>query len=493
MLMHDYEIIHIDKHKYEEVIHRNNIKKVIIDNDIYELDHAWYDESRDSLLSYLKSNYIKTTVIKNSQKNLDRVFLECEVFKSRKDQNDNFDSSHILLNEDLFNPMDTIKNIDIVYLHFNKIKNTPYCKLFRKDENFIYKDILLDGFKYDKLLYLIKILKNTKVLYINFDVDIDNIILQYIINISNLYNVFVVCDYQYNMTPKYTYNSYSDISNFSTIKIVLNNEIYKDKILTRNIRNIFINNTFFNEKSTKYQLQLINCKSNLKHVSVITSTNRKENIYKYLKQLSKQNFVKLQVILNTHGFSLDENMKNKLIEKFDMEIIFLEAPKDYSLGKCLNLCIDYIKYPIVAKMDDDDFYCPNYLIDQCISLNYSKADVVGKLSQFIYLEAENITIKRLSEEYYKYVDLVMGASLVCKTVLLKKYLFKDLNKGEDADLLKRIKQNRGRLFANHPYDFCIFRGFDKDKHTWKISDLAMLKSSKIICYGNSLETLCTEN
>ena len=56
-----------------------------------------------------------------------------------------------------------------------------------------------------------------------------------------------------------------------------------------------------------------------------------------------------------------------------------------TLGECLNRCVEASTGAVLTRMDGEDYYAPNYLVDLLHALTYSGADVVGKQSHYIAL------------------------------------------------------------------------------------------------------------
>ena len=207
-------------------------------------------------------------------------------------------------------------------------------------------------------------------------------------------------------------------------------------------RRIFLENTLLIDESLSNLMKVLPEITGQK-VSIITSTNRKMNIENHLNQIARQNGSEVQVMFSlTHGFELTDHEQKHLLNSYKLNITFLNADDSLSLGECLNKCLLHAEFDTVVKMDDDDFYLPYYLIDQVIALSYSQADVVGKLSQFIYMESENLVVKRLADEEYKYQDIVMGATIVSSSDYLKRFMFSELYKAEDTDLLEESKRRQ---------------------------------------------------
>src|SRR5699024_3217041 len=145
--------------------------------------------------------------------------------------------------------------------------------------------------------------------------------------------------------------SKDDKNNLAKQRILINSEVYclKQALLTQ--RQALTNNTsIFNVDLSTYLFNS-QTKKMSPQISVITSTNRNQNLDFYLSQLNNQKNVNLEVNLVTHGFEIDEIEKNKYREKYQFPINFLSQTVDKTLGECLNTAIDSSTYDIISKID----------------------------------------------------------------------------------------------------------------------------------------------
>jgi len=485
-LERDYCLFQIPYNNFREYIKLNEITIVFIDNDIYETDHIWFDRELSGLMAHLKLNEIDVVVIKNSKKSISNNLMECSILeididgKSIPTKNITLP---ILLNEHRFNPIKPIKNLDVLYLKKGKILRPELIQKFHESLNPAREEIVYSKITRKFLLGLFEKIKQSKCIYIYDALDMDPVFLKYIELVSILQNTVVFYSGE-NLISRYAFvNETAYNINYMVIKKEDNH--YIDKILLPLQRKVFLEHTFVNHHSIdSFYNKSIQDNNNIE-ISVITSTNRKSNLTSYIKQMNKQKYVTLQVILVTHGFALDEKEKELLYNKdlnFNLEIV--EAPKHLPLGYCLNTAITKVKNPYVAKMDDDDYYFEHYLIDSWISAKYTGADLVGKLSTYTYLEGSKLIISKHKNTRRKYNDFVMGATFFSKSHFMKKYMFSYLSTGEDSDFLRRINEDGAVIYADHPYNFCIYRSNDIASHTWKISDLDFMKNAKIESYDS---------
>src|SRR5699024_8210996 len=105
-------------------------------------------------------------------------------------------------------------------------------------------------------------------------------------------------------------------------------------------RQVLLENTFVKKQALK---DFIKVKENEKitpRVSIITSTDRKDNLSDYFERIRNQKNVELEINLVMHGFQLSDEEKSFYREEQSFPINFIEADADETLGVCLNKAID---------------------------------------------------------------------------------------------------------------------------------------------------------
>src|SRR5699024_10046792 len=205
-------------------------------------------------------------------------------------------------------------------------------------------------------------------------------------------------------------------------------------------------NTFILNSSLLEFIKNKKLQKNIPQISVITSTNRKENLEFYFAQMNEQKDVDLEINLVTHGFKLTENEQEYYANKsiFPVNIIYMD--QNNTLGTCLNKCVEKSNYPVISKIDDDDFYLSYYLFDQWLALKYSYAEVVGKSEGYYYFEKDDLISRRNINRYYKYDNFIMGATITIKTDVMKELMFSNIPKAVDTDLLRRVNEIGGKIY-----------------------------------------------
>jgi Glycosyltransferases, probably involved in cell wall biogenesis len=214
-------------------------------------------------------------------------------------------------------------------------------------------------------------------------------------------------------------------------------------------------------------------------VSIIVCTNRPNSINNIFDNYERQRYIdkELIVVLNNNSMSL-KNYKEKSLTYPNIKIYQLD--ESCALGKCLNFGIQKAKYEYIAKMDDDDYYAPKYLIDSINKFQYTDADIVGKLSYFVYIEKNGILAVFSPNNENKYTDFVAGATLVVKRKVFNKVKFEEIiDAGEDTEFLIKCKEENYKIYSGDKYNYVYKKHEDINNHTWKITAKDYLQSCSI--------------
>lgn len=161
---------------------------------------------------------------------------------------------------------------------------------------------------------------------------------------------------------------------------------------------------------------------------------------------------------------------------------------DDSLGERFNSAVAISRGEFIAKMDDDDFYFSNYLSDMLLPFQYGDYGMVGKTETYVYLSGSNKLIKRFPGMKHRDVDFVAGPTFVLKAEVFKKYKFSPVNRGEDSDLISRMKRDGVRIYATDPFNFIQWRSSDSSAHTWGVEDDFFLTGKQTEIVASYLDT-----
>jgi glycosyltransferase involved in cell wall biosynthesis len=214
-------------------------------------------------------------------------------------------------------------------------------------------------------------------------------------------------------------------------------------------------------------------------VSVITCTNRPLFFDKLIDNFRRQRYKAKELIIVLNKGSMDLTKYRRKASPFPNIAVF-KRPEKFSLGSCLNYGIGKAKYPIIAKFDDDDYYSPNYLKEQVRALHRTGAGIVGKGAHLKFFEGKRLLVITWPSKKNKFVNYVAGGTLLFKKQLHKRIRFASLTVGEDVNFMRRSRARGYKLFATSPYNFVGIRRKNKQSHTWKASDKAVMKGSLFV-------------
>lgn len=217
-------------------------------------------------------------------------------------------------------------------------------------------------------------------------------------------------------------------------------------------------------------------------VSVVISTKRPDYVERILELISVQNSVSVQVVLATHGFEIDSHQLAKTFNSGSIDDFkHLSCPENWSLGRCLNEAIARTDGPYCAKIDDDDFYGSNYLLDEVNALRFSGADLVGKEAAYMYLSELDVLLLRKPDREHRFTQFVSGPTLLGTAALFKEHRFADRTTGEDSQFLADIARKGAAIYSSDRFNFIqVRRGAN---HTWEADELDMLANGVMATKG----------
>lgn len=160
-------------------------------------------------------------------------------------------------------------------------------------------------------------------------------------------------------------------------------------------------------------------------------------------------------------------------EGYPSSVCFFEFKKtaDITLGKIRNYSIDKAKGSYICQWDDDDWYHESRL-----ELQYHKiksSNLPGcVLSQWLLFDSNNNKAYLSHKRYWE-------GSLLCEKELFPRDAYDDLDKGEDTQIIKRLKKaNKLSLLHDSAY---LYTYSYHGKNTWNYEHWA-----EIFKLGNKL-------
>jgi hypothetical protein len=129
----------------------------------------------------------------------------------------------------------------------------------------------------------------------------------------------------------------------------------------------------------------------------------------------------------------------------------------------LNGLLDRTAAPLLAKIDDDDRYGPNHLLDLEVAMTYSGAELVGKRRHAVHdVTAGTLTMPDGPAEE-RWEDHLPGATMLVRGDVLRALRWRQVPNGVDTELVRAVHLAGGAAYSTHRFGFVRTRHGD---HTY---------------------------
>lgn len=200
--------------------------------------------------------------------------------------------------------------------------------------------------------------------------------------------------------------------------------------------------------------------------SVLLATRRTDMVGFALDQVARQRGAQLEVILALHGVPQGHPDVAAAIAAFDGPLTVLEAGHQAVFGEVLNDAAARASGSFLLKMDDDDWYGPDFLADLLLAHSYSGAQVVGTVPEFVYLSSIDVTVhrKQITEQITSFV--AGGTILVERSAFQAVGGFRPLRRSVDTQFQEALQAAGGQIYRTHGLGYILRRG-PAANHTWQ--------------------------
>ncbi|MEH7502249.1 glycosyltransferase [Neobacillus drentensis] len=215
-------------------------------------------------------------------------------------------------------------------------------------------------------------------------------------------------------------------------------------------------------------------------ISVVVCTNRQGFVPKIIENFQRQTLIEKELIIIVNS---------TVMEVDGVGYPILQFPEEVSLGACLNKGVCLAKYDFVTKMDDDDYYGPDYLKEVYEALVQTKADVVGKSSFYIYFKKNNdLCLYNPNRESrwivnngpYKSPYFLSGATLAFKKIIFDQVSFPEVNVGEDSGFQRLCYEGGLKMFSISKDHYAYLRYNDPQHHHSDARESLLKRRSRFI-------------
>jgi glycosyltransferase involved in cell wall biosynthesis len=233
---------------------------------------------------------------------------------------------------------------------------------------------------------------------------------------------------------------------------------------------------------------------------VVTGTRRENLLSKSIAQFFGQTYPEKELVLIFNGEAAAvKNLRKNHARDKRIQIDVL--PGDTGVGTVLNLGIHKARGQYFFRMDDDDIYGSNYVLDTMLYLRSVNAEVFGKKACFFFFEdtSELYLRNRVVPAIKKFPAsmlqknqdyLISGCGFAGSLRFLKQYRFPDLiHASVDSALVELISEQEpdARCLLTDGLNMVVSRQADTRHHTWRVAPDMIKKKGRFI--GNRPEQL----
>lgn len=274
----------------------------------------------------------------------------------------------------------------------------------------------------------------------------------------------------------------------SMIRALLRSDVYRDRLVHAAQREVWENHLYSHRVKSILTVLGKESSEESEVVSVFITTNRPHSFESIIDNLRRQTFDNIELVVGSHGFNWDSEVVEKLRGIPGISrVVYLPLPADSSLGENLNTLVDNTSGDFLIRMDDDDWYGPNYVRDSVNAIKFSGADLVGKACTYIYFEEFGSTVLTYEGHEHRYTDFVRGATFCGPRSTFMENRFDAIPRSEDSSFLKGVLASGGTIYSADRFNFVVNRWSDKSNHTWKIDDVKLFASGTVAFQGNGVD------
>ena len=200
-------------------------------------------------------------------------------------------------------------------------------------------------------------------------------------------------------------------------------------------------------------------------VSVLLAIHRPEFLDHAVRQVGRQTWRPLELVLALHGDGFPAGVEERLSERVGCGFEVVRLGSEKTLGAVLNAAVEASSGELLTKMDSDDWYAADHVLDLALALEYSRAMLVGKGAELVYLRRSDVTIRRY-EVGAETANLTLGggALMIRRSDLAAAGGWRDVPEQVDRGLIEDVMAAGGSVFRTHGFGYLLHR--HGSGHTW---------------------------
>ena len=213
------------------------------------------------------------------------------------------------------------------------------------------------------------------------------------------------------------------------------------------------------------------CVPPLPQVSILLATRRPDRVAAAIDAVAGQTYPRVELVLALHGEGFDRTEVDRRLQGLDHPARVVEAVGHLPLGAVLNAAADVSSGTLLTKFDDDDLYGPEHLWDLVLAHEYSRAPLVGKGAEFVYLAGSDVTLHRFRGEGERYIttqSIAGGALMITRHCFDAVLGWRPIPRSVDQALIEDVVSGGHRAYRTHGMGYVLVR--HGEGHTWQADD-----------------------
>jgi len=281
--------------------------------------------------------------------------------------------------------------------------------------------------------------------------------------------------------------------------------LYRERIAQKTWRSVVDNHCFSNRIDTICKRLGINHSwSEYPSAALITPTYRLEYIDRAKNNYESMVYPNKEWVIVFNGkVSELGRVKQKIHDIPNATLIYV--PRELHAGPCMNLGIQKATSDYVFRMDDDDYYGPNYLLDSMLHTRIVDYDISGKVFKFFVVEEQypNTVFSRQPKMFdfsrpaictmdkFPAFSFLCGASQGGRRDFMINNPYPNFNYGAVdtcwLDFLREKSDENVSALVLDDFNFVVDRRLD-DSHTWKV-DMEQIINNSSCDISNMIEVM----
>ena len=213
------------------------------------------------------------------------------------------------------------------------------------------------------------------------------------------------------------------------------------------------------------------CGPPLPIVTILLATRRPGRVAAAIDTAASQTYPRLELVLALHGEGFDRTEIDRRLHGLKLPARVVEAPGHLPLGAVLNAAAGEASGSLLTKFDDDDLYGPDHLWDLVLAHEYSRAPLVGKGAEFVYLEGSDVTLHRFrggGERYITTQGIAGGALMITRHCFDDVLGWRPIPRSVDQALIADVVGGGHGVYRTHGMGYVLVR--HGEGHTWQAED-----------------------